>query len=82
MVHQAFEMAAEKVICEVESEGTRIGPGPDRRWDISAMFNPNEHAPENIDRAERDIGWALGSGLLELESGRPVVVRILKRLAQ
>jgi hypothetical protein len=74
----AIQIADESVICEVESHGTPLGDATERIWDISYLFDPEEQAPEMIDMAERNIGYAVCRGLLEIDHARRWTVRILK----
>lgn len=72
------EIADESVICEVESHGTPLGPATERTWDIGYLFDPEQQPPELIDKAERNIGYAVCRGLLEIDHTRRWTVRILR----
>lgn len=78
VMSSAVQIADESVICEVESHGTPLGPAADRTWDISYLFDPDEQPPELIDKAERDIGYAVCRGLIEIDHTRRWTVRILR----
>ena len=80
LMRTALALADAYVICDVESEGRRVDPPSDRRWDVSAMFDPNEHSPEVIDMAEQAMGYGVMRGVLELDTTRPWTVRILRTL--
>jgi hypothetical protein len=77
LIRSALQIADTAVVCDIETEGTRIGSPTDRRWDVSAMFDPREHCQEFLDMAEQGIAYGLARGLLELEA-EGHVVRILK----
>jgi hypothetical protein len=79
LVRQALELADEYVIADIESGGVRVGPPQDRRWDVSAMFSPHEHAGVVIDMAEKAIAYAVARGLVQIEPERHTV-RILRAL--
>lgn len=74
----AVQIADESVICEVESHGTPLGPATERTWDIGYLFDLEQHPPELIDKAERNIGYAVCRGLIEIDHTRRWTVRILR----
>jgi hypothetical protein len=78
LVRSALQIADTAIICDIECEGRPSGPKHERRWDVSAMFDPNEHSPEIIDQAEQGIAYGLARGILALEVGIQHTVRILK----
>jgi len=76
----ALRLADRAVVGDVECEGTRVDDGaPQPVYDISAMFDPNEHSPEFIDMASEGIAYGIGRGLFELLPGAPMCVRLLRR---
>lgn len=77
----AFALADAKVICDVESEGVQVGPPGQRCWDVASMLDPNEHAPQSIDMSEQALGYGVARGLLRMEPGPGVTVRILRPLS-
>ena len=80
LIRSALQIADQAVLCDIESEGRLIGAPTERRWDVSAMFNVNEHTPEFLDMAEQGIAYGLMRGLLEMDNTRPWTVRILRDL--
>lgn len=80
LVRTALALADAAVICDIECEGTPVGPPSARRWNVAAMFNPAEHSPEFCDMAEQGIAYGVARGLLCIEPGVPHTVRILKGL--
>lgn len=74
----AVQIADESVICEVESHGTPLGAATARTWDIGYLFDPEQHPPELIDKVERNIGYAVCRGLIEIDHTRRWTVRILR----
>lgn len=80
LIGSALKIADTAVICDVEAEGVRIGAPGERRWDISAMFNENEHSPEFVSMAEQGIAYGVMRGLLEIDTTRRFTVRILRQL--
>ena len=80
LINSALQIADQAVLCDIECEGQQIGASSERRWDVSAMFDANEHSPEVIDMAEEGIAYAVSRGLVEIESRRRFTVRILRDL--
>lgn len=80
LIRSALQIADQAVICDVECEGRSVGPSGDRRWDVSAMFNADEHSPEFMDMAEQGIAYGVARGILVIEPGVQHTVRIVKDL--
>ena len=80
LIKSALQIADQAVLCDIECEGRQIGAPSERRWDVSAMFDANEHSAQVIDMAEEGIAYAVSRGLVEIESRRRFTVRILRDL--
>ena len=80
LIRSALQIADQAVLCDIESEGLLIGPPSERRWDVSAMFDENEHSPEFLDMAEQGIAYGVMRGLLEMDTTRRWTVRIVRDL--
>lgn len=80
LIRSALQIADQAVVCDIESEGRQIGAPSERRWDVSAMFDENEHSPEFLDMAEQGIAYGVMRGLLEMDTTRRWTVRILRKL--
>lgn len=80
LIRSALQIADQAVLCDVETEGRQIGTPSERRWDVSAMFDENEHSPEFIDMAEQGIAYGVMRGLLGMDTKRRWTVRILRDL--
>ena len=83
LLASAVRLADRAVICDVETEGRRDWHHPtdckaQPVYDISSMFNENEHSPQFIDMAQQGIGYGIARGLLELLPDPPIRVRVLR----
>ena len=78
LIKSALQIADQAVLCDIECEGRQIGAPSERRWDVSSMFDANEHSAQVIDMAEEGIAYAVSRGLVEIESRRRFTVRILR----
>lgn len=83
LVHSAVQLADRAVVCDVETEGQRDWLHPTDCqarpvYDISSMFNDNEHTPQFIDMASQGIAYGIARGLLELLPDPPIRVRVLR----
>lgn len=76
----AFHIAARAVVTDIESEGIRVGPQSDRRYDVRPMLDEREHSPELIDQAREALGFALAMRLVVQDEQQPHVLRIVARL--
>jgi hypothetical protein len=82
LVATAVHLADRAVVSDVECEGQRDWMDADPRgplYDISSMFNENEHSPQFIDMAQQGIAYGVVRGLLELlpaDESRPRLVRV------
>lgn len=77
----AYDLADAAVICDIESEGVRVGEPAARRWDIRPMIDPREHAGEVVDMARKGLAYAMWRGLIELDADTAGIVRIVKGAA-
>lgn len=77
LVRQALAIADAAVIADIECGGVRVAPGV---YDLNAMFDPREHAPESIDMIRTALSYALQRCLVQQIPGKHGCrVRILYR---
>lgn len=77
LIAQAFRIANEAVVSDIETEGIRDHDRTDGRWfDIRPMFDPREHSPEVIDMNTEAIAYALASGVITADPQSAHLVRI------
>lgn len=63
-VDSAFNLADQFVISDIECNAVSQCDANGLRWyDVAAMVDPNEHAPESIDMASQALAYALGRNL-------------------
>jgi hypothetical protein len=80
-VASAVRIADRAVICDIESEGVRIGAQSERRYDVRPMLDEREHSPEFIDMARESLAYAAARRLVLLDEQTPHLVRIVAPLA-
>ncbi len=67
LVRQALAIADAAVIADIECGGVHVAPGV---YDLSAMFDPREHAPESIDMLRIALSYALQRCLVQQIPGK------------
>lgn len=71
-------IADRAVIADIETEGVRVGPLAERRYDIRPMLDEREHCPQDIDMASEALGYAVARGLVTFDdAAQPWLARIV-----
>ena len=63
VMHLAYKLADEAVLCDIESEGVRVEQDGRRWYDVRPLLDERERSAECIDMAGEAIAYAIARGL-------------------
>lgn len=79
-IDTAFNLADQYVISDIEVNAIEQHDADGIAWwDVAAMVNPHEHAPESIDMASQALAFALARRLFEPHAQFPNLWRKVSR---